>query len=371
MQFRSHLAVSLVAACLLALCGCGTNGTKACNEDGCCGPGVAACPAPPAHLYATGLSGLVTVFPVFNGALGTPTSITAPATTLGMVALNNQFLYISDFQNSSLDAWSINFDTGALTTIPGSPFSLGQFSVGAGLAANTAASVVYVGDAGKIDALKADATGALTAVPGSPFASGTNLYLTVDPQNRFVFASDVDPPGSVFAFTADSAGALTPVAGSPFPTIPGFVGSTKPNEIVVDSTGSFVYTGLMGTNQVAGFSIAASGVLTPVPGSPFSAGSGPISIATVKSFLYVANGMDGTISGYSITPVTGVLVPLAGSPFAIPAAALTTDLFGNFLYGSGAGGISALTIDSTSGGLTPVAGSPFPNGGATVLTFVQ
>ena len=369
MRLPSQLAILLILPAVFVLGGCGTS-THVCNLSGCCGPGVAACPAQP-YLFATGVSGEVSVFPVFgNGALGASVaSATAPATTLGMTVLNNQFLYISDFQNSSLDAWSINLGTGALTDVSGSPFSLGQFSLGAGLATNGTAGVVYVADVAKIDAFKADPTGALTPLPESPFASGTNIFLTVDPQNRFVFASSDDPPGSIFAFTADPTGALTPVPGSPFATIPNFVGNTRPGEIAVDSTGSFVYTALTGTNQVAAFSIAApSGVLTPVPGSPFTAGNSPLTLTTVNNFLYVSN--DGSVSGYSIAPTTGVLTPLSGSPFAIVGAALTTDPGGRFLYASSAAGIFAYSIDST-GGLTPIAGSPFPAAGATVLTFVQ
>jgi 6-phosphogluconolactonase (cycloisomerase 2 family) len=241
-----------------------------------------------------------------------------------------------------------------------------------GLAVDGTAQVLYVGDAGKIDALKADATGALTAVVGSPFAAGTNLYLTVDPQNRFVFASDDTPPGNVLAFTIDaSTGALNAVPGSPFATIPGYVGNTQPSEIVVDSTGSFVYTGLMATGQIAAFSIvASSGALNPVPGSPFAAGNRPIALATVNNFLYVSNVMDGTISGYSINPTTGVLTPLSGSPFAIHGGPLTTDPAGRFLYTTGSGGLLAFSIDPQTGGLTPI-GSAIPYAGATVLTFVQ
>jgi 6-phosphogluconolactonase (cycloisomerase 2 family) len=156
-----------------------------------------------------------------------------------MAALDNQFLYVSNPPSpvggaSSIDAWSIDPSTGALTALPGSPFSLGPLSFVAGLAMNNAAQVLYVADAGKIDALHADATGALTPNVGSPFLRGGPLYLTVDPLNRFVFASDDAPPGSVVAFTINSTGALTAVPGSLFATILGYVGTTRPTQIVTD-----------------------------------------------------------------------------------------------------------------------------------------
>ena len=235
---------------------------------------------------------------------------------------------------------------------------------------NSTAQVLYVADAGKIDALHADATGALTPILGSPFLGGGTLYLTVDPLNRFVFASDDAPPGNIAAFTIGSTGALTAAPGSPFATIPGYVGTTRPSQVVTDATGSFVYTGLMATGQVAAFSVdASSGALTLVPGSPFPAGNNPLSLATVNNFLYVSNFTDGTISGYSINPTKGALTALAGSPFAIHGGPLVASPFGGFLYTTGPGGLLAFSINPQTGALTQV-GSAIPYAGATVLTFV-
>ena len=253
-----------------------------------------------------------------------------------------------------------------------SPFSLGPLSLGAGLAANKTAQVLYVGDAGKIDALKAEESGALTDEIGSPFPGGLSLFLTVDPPNRFLFAADDTPPGNVLAYTIDPvSGALSTVSGSPFATIPGYVGNTVPGAIAVDTTGSFVYTVLAATNQIAAFEIVApSGVLTPIPGSPFNSGAHPLAMATANNFLYVSNAQDGTISGYTIDPTTGVLAQLAGSPFAIFAGPLAASPFGGFLYTTSSGGLLTLSIDPQTGALTPV-GSPVPFGGAQVLIFVQ
>jgi 6-phosphogluconolactonase len=382
MQLRSYVALSLILTSLLAvlaLGGCGYNGTKVCPLAGCCGAASDTC-AVPQYLYALGLNGQISAFPIDGGtgAPGSPTSTSGPANSLGMAAINNQFLYASNPQLSqlgasgSIDAWSINLGTGALTTVQGSPFSLGPLSLGAGLAANGPAQVLYVGDAGRIDALKADANGALSTVIGSPFPAGTNLFLTLDPQNRFLFASDDTPPGNVLAYTVDPvSGALSTVSGSPFTTIPGYAGNTQPGAIVVDSTGSFVYAVLTAANQIAAFKIVTpSGALTPVSGSPFNSGTRPLALATVNNFLYVSNAQDGTISAYTIDSTTGALTQLSGSPFAIYAGPLAASPFGGFLYTTGSGGLLTLRIDPQTGALTPV-GSPIPYGGATVLTFVQ
>jgi 6-phosphogluconolactonase (cycloisomerase 2 family) len=140
---------------------------------------------------------------------------------------------------------------------------------------------------------------------------------------------------------------------------------------VVDSTGSFVYVGLLTTGQIAAFSIVPStGALTPIPGSPFAEGNSPIALATVNNFLYVANSVDGTIAGYSINPTNGVLTPLANSPFAIHGGPLAITPFGAYLYTAGSGGLLAFSINPQTGALTQV-GSPISYAGATVLTFVQ
>jgi 6-phosphogluconolactonase len=372
------LRIVFVVAFLIALAACGGTKTTVCPAASSCGCGIgtALCVAPQ-YVYANGIDGQVSVFPVdpATGTLGSPTAAAGPAMSLGMAAMNNQFLYVSGLsanltQPAPIDAWSIDLGRGSLATVAGSPFPLMPPSIAAGLAVDNNSQTLYVADGGRIDALKSDSTGALATVPGSPFLAGDNLYLTVDPQDRFLFATDNTVPGSVEAFTIDSStGALTAVSGSPFAIGP--VGSSLLLGIVVDTSSRFVYTAMQTTGQVAGFSIAApSGALTPIPGSPFTTGSTPIALSTANNFLYVSNLGDGTLSGFAIDPATGVLTPLAGSPFAILAGSLTTDTGGNYLYTAGSGGMMTLKIDRASG-VPAQVGSTIPYKGATVLTFVQ
>ncbi len=368
-------ALLAIAGCMIVFAACGSSSKQVCNAAGCC-TGNVACAAPQ-YVFAAGITGGISVFPVdpTTGALASPTSTSGPGGALGMAVLNNQFLYVSNFQlggTASVSAWTLAPGTANLTAVAGSPFLLGANSVGGGLAVVSSAQVLYVADAGAIDAFAIDSAGALSALSGSPFPAGTNVYLAVDPQNRFLFAAEDDPPGSIAAFTIDStSGVLTAVAGSPFPVNPGSTSNTHPGQIVVHSSGQFVYTTLMQTNQVAAFSIdSTSGALTPVPGSPFTAGNGPFSLVATTNFLYVANSTDGTLSGYSIDATTGILTPLAGSPFPIHAGAMTTDLTGSFLYSATASGMMAFKINPTTGALTQV-GSTLPFTGATALAFVQ
>lgn len=225
-----------------------------------------------------------------------------------------------------------------------------------------------------MDVFTINAAGAPTTLSGFPSLSAVNFSIAVDPSGKFLYASDDAPPGGVFAFTIDSSGALTAVPDSPF-AIPG---QSAPDSLplgIVD-TGSYVYAALSNTNQIAAFSIlSGTGALTPVPGSPFSAGTNPTPVVLAGNFLYAINfsdrTMDRTISGYSINTTNGVLTPLSGSPFAIVGFSLTADSSGQYLYVPAPTGIQAFSIDSSSGALTPLTGSPFSASGAMLLTIVQ
>ena len=77
---------------------------------------------------------------------------------------------------------------------------------------------------------------------------------------------------------------------------------------------TFVYTNNdRSPNSVSAFSVAASGALTPVPGSPFLTGgtgiggglfaSNRITTAIVKDFLYAGNSGTNNVSAFSVNPL--------------------------------------------------------------------
>jgi 6-phosphogluconolactonase len=297
----------------------------------------------------------------------------------GIVALNAQFLYVSNnfinglpHNGSQILVYRINQDNGTLTEIVGSPFSFPHTGSIQGLAAAPHGRLLYAADAtGSIDAFSLDsATGIPTAIPGSPFASGTNFQLVVDPSGKFLYASDDDSPGHILAFRIDPSGALTPVPGSPF-TIPSpnIVPNSEPYGIV--DTGSFVYVALSAGNQIAAFSIdSGTGVLTPAPGSPFLAGGGPAVLTLTNNFLYAVNWTDGNISGYSVEPSSGALTLIPGSPFGSESVTLAADPSGKYLYASQLDGIQGYNIDSLTGALT-LGSANLDNDGSFWMTTVQ
>jgi 6-phosphogluconolactonase len=277
---------------------------------------------------------------------------------MGIAAVGDQFVYISDPFHAQLEGFSFD-QSGALTALSGSPFSIGHSSIPQGLISPTnGLNLLYAADDGAVDAFSIGENGVPTAISGSPFPSGTNLYLTSDPNGQFLFTSIDDPPGGIFGFSIGASGTLAEIPGSPFPIPDQTVANSQPSGIVANELN--VYAALTGSNQIAAFSINTStGVLTPVPDSPFPAGDEPTALVLTNSFLYAINSIDFTVSGYSVDSSTGVLTPLANSPFSIAGTALSADFFGQYLYVSGPTGIQAFMIDSTSGNLTPISGSPF------------
>jgi len=147
---------------------------------------------------------------------------------------------------------------------------------------------------------------------------------------------------------------------------------------------TFVYVDndIAGPNSVSAFAVSATGVLTPIPGSPFAtAGTGfggggyapnRVRSVIVKDTLYVSNGGSHDISAFSIDPNTGALTLVAGSPFAAAgppsgplSLAATPD--NQFLYAGGnqSGKINGYTIDA-SGALHPIPGFPIDAGGQPI-----
>jgi 6-phosphogluconolactonase len=368
----------LLLHALLVSCG-SSNGTQICNAPSssstcvCGASAVQGCPAQLIeYLYTSGGSGQVLAFNIdtSTGVLTGPISTMTGAASIGMALVDDQFVYVSDPSHTQLDGFSFN-QSGALNTLSGSPFSAGQSSAPQGLASPTSgAQLLYAADNAAVDAFSISTTGVPAAITGSPFSSGTNTYLTTDPDGFFVFTSIDDAPGGIFGFTVGSTGALTEIAGSPF-AIPGqSVANSQPSGIVANEL--CVYAALTGSNQIAAFTITSgTGVLTPVPNSPFPAGNAPTVLVLTDSFLYAINSVDSTISGYSVDSSTGALTSLANSPFSIAGTAVTADFSGQYLYVSGATGIQAFTIDSTTGNLAAISGSPFAASDVVSLIVVQ
>jgi len=195
-------------------------------------------------------------------------------------------------------------------------------------------------------------------------------------QSTFVYTNNdiISRPNSVSGFSVDANGSLTPISGSPFltggiGTGNGFFASNRITSVVK----GFLYVGNGGSDNVSAFSIdPSSGILTPVPDSPFATGgtAGAIGISLAATpddnFLIAASGASNTITVYSIGANGGLKLastPFIGGPGGFPdGIKVTPD--GKFLVVAhpNAGVVSMFGISPT-GVLTSVPGSPFPASG--------
>lgn len=216
---------------------------------------------------------------------------------------------------------------------------------------------------------KTGALGTPATIPGPASNSGL-----ASAQNQFLYVSDTQN-GAIDAFSINqTTGVLTTVPGSPFSP-----GGNLPFFPLWLVAGTDLYvTSPTGTT---GFTIASNGALTPVIGSPFSGGIagqaalGQTNTTPFNHYLYATNSIDpnGTISAFQVDPVSGILTPVPGSfttgPSTGPAGIIFDGNGGPFVFVAlnTANKIAAFSVDPTTGALTPVPGSPFDAGMAPVF----
>jgi len=228
--------------------------------------------------------------------------------------------------------------------------------------------------------------GSSTRIRNLLWASAFSMLLAVaaQAQNTFVYTNDdVASGNTVSGFLVASNGVLTAIPGSPFPTGgtgTGF-GLFAANRVTLSTVGRFLYAANTGSGSVGVFSInPISGLLAPVPGSPFSTGGSPgdlsLAVTADNKFLFCGNDFSSTISVFAIAS-NGSLSPVPGSPFAaggaIDGISVTPDgrfLSAAMLFGGPTASVAMFSI-SSNGALAAVPGSPFAGPGAVEITGID
>jgi 6-phosphogluconolactonase (cycloisomerase 2 family) len=172
--------------------------------------------------YGTGTNGTVIEFGI-NATTGALTSTAALAAgnspfDVGITS-NGNFAYVSDSgAGGGLSAYSINAGTGVLTPVAGSPFATGrQPEIVTIDPSGTFVYVVNYQDSTISGYAIEQASGALTPIAGSPFtASSTVQDFKIDPSGKFAYAANVNDQ-TISAYTVNTTtGSLSPITGSPF-----------------------------------------------------------------------------------------------------------------------------------------------------------
>jgi 6-phosphogluconolactonase len=239
---------------------------------------------------------------------------------------------------------------------------------------------------GTIGAVAAQETLTLANFPGDTIvptgitvlANGGAIYVSAYDQSAYnpggTTTSNANP-GWIFGYTVGSGGALAPSTNSPYKA------GVKPSSIVSDPTNRFVYATDFASNQLIGYTIQSGSVLNFLINGPFATGNEPASIAIDPrgKYLYVANSLASSVSAYAIDLTTGTpsaAVNVTGSQLNItdtePVAVTVDAALGRFVYTANQLGnsVSGFRLDPNSGALQPTQATPYPSGDtpAAILT---
>jgi 6-phosphogluconolactonase len=261
-------------------------------------------------LYVAGATnGIFVYFINSDGSLTTPSTGSQPAGVLATslaISPDGQWLIALDGTTQQLDIFQINATTGGLSSVT----SPATYSIQSGV--------------------------------------WQPSEVQVSPDGTLIFAALGTAGDAVFTFNT-----ATGVATSSQSLQTGNA-ATGDYGLAINSKTTYVYIARSGTNGgVVVYSIGSGGALTPVTGSPFTAGSGTFSVVLdiTGTYVYAANRTDGTVSGYTIVPGT-------------TTAALSLTVLSGSPYASGSG-VQALGVDSTGKYLLAVA----VNGGPDLTMY--
>jgi 6-phosphogluconolactonase (cycloisomerase 2 family) len=183
-------------------------------------------------------------------------------------------------------------------------------------------------------------------------------------------------PGWVFGFAVTSGGALTASLGSPYQA------GVKPTSLVCDPTDRFVYATDFASNQLIGYGVQGGSSLNFLLNGPFKTGNEPTSIVVDPRglFLYVSDALDNSVSGYNIALPTGTPSSIVNSNSSLvyatdtqPVAIAADPALGRFIYTANRVGnsVSGFRLNPETGVLSQTQATPYPTGSApTALVLV-
>lgn len=225
--------------------------------------------------------------------------------------------------------------------------------------------------------------------PGGVAVSANGQYAYVTNTNSVVVTTSAPttstPPatpagcpaqGTISGFSIASSGALTPLTGSPY------AAGTTPTGIAIDPTSRFVYATDSVQNQLIVYDIQGNGTLLPLTNGPFSTGTFPVDVTVDPrgKYLYVSDFNGESVDEFSISQATGAPSSLAtttanySTKAPNPTCLVVEPAFGHFLYVSDFSTppyISGADLNPDSGALTGVQDQPFPaHGFPTCVTAV-
>jgi 6-phosphogluconolactonase len=284
----------------------------------------------------------------FSNACGSPS-----ATHLAYVAAGENIL-----------AYRINNKSGTAQALIGSPFVAG--TTPSSVVVHPSNRFVFVANQGDstISLFKIDSTsGALTEVLPRTATGFSPAAMTLDSGGTFLFVANL-VPGSISVFSVGAGGTLSPLSGSPVPL------AGSPGGLTLTPAGDLLFVPVPAFSAIYTFTVS-SGVLTSAGAPVFvSGGISTLAVDPGGKFLYAPNPTTNTVTAFNIQS-GGSLTPVPGSPFAAGTTATTLPVAaavnpaGTFLFvaNSGSASVSQFQIDST--GALKIFTTPSQSAGTT------
>lgn len=287
------------------------------------------------YVYVASLGGAIYGYSISSGALsilnGGNALITGIAPAAIAVDPSGQWLIAVDLGPTAY-VFSINTSTGALTQ-QGNGLNLDAGSTN-NIVFTPNNTLVYVSlGTGGVDICTFSASsGALTKTNQilNPKSSGNaDQGLAVDPGSKYLFVDETGA-NAVRVLSIATTGALTEVSGSPFKT------GLGPSAVIVDSTGSYVYVANRTDGTISAFTLASTGALTAISGSPFTTGSQPSGLAEDTSDTYLGVACTGGTPDFQVFTIG---TSTSATPGGLTSFAKTTN------SGSATGAFAVVAAD--------------------------
>jgi 6-phosphogluconolactonase len=316
-----------------------------------------------------------------SGALrkGAPTVPSGGVTPVAMaVSPGFSNLYVAHSGNNTIVHFDVA-DNGVLTakdtvTLSEPPVSLAVNPTGTALyvvsGTTTATLTEYSLSSGTIGSATAQASLEIpgfttdTVVPTGVIVlpNGGAVYATVYDQSAYNPGGTITStahPGWVFGFAIDSSGNLAPSAGSPY-------------QAGVKPTNRFVFVTDFASNQLIGYGINSGSILKFLINGPFKTGNQPSSVAIDPrgKYMYVSNALDSSVSAYVIDLATGTpsaaVNPTGSATNATDTQPVSIGIdpaLGRFVYTANFLGnsVSGFRLDPNTGTLSITQTTPYPS----------
>ncbi len=216
--------------------------------------------------------------------------------------------------NGSLSYWPVGINPTSVTSLPsGAAAYVSTYDPAAGV--------------GYIYGYAAATGGTLSQlVAGNRFPAGVKpVGITTDPTSRFVYATDFSQ-NQLIAYTVLDAGVLSPLINGPFRT------GNQPSALQVDPRGKYIYVSNQLDNSVSAYAIdlatgTPSAAVNTTGSTTNTTGTQPVAVIIDPGFgryVYTANLLDNSLSGFQLNPSTGTLSIALNGPY--PTVAQPTAL---------------------------------------------